>query len=216
MKNSAPLLTLMALGCFCTHAGVIVYSDFGLAQAFDQITGVGISTKSFPTAWAASFVPTSTGALSQIDVPMYYDLGFFPDQPLLISVDSSNGTVPGGTVFESWTIQPNMLGTSPNYLQILSVLNPTLTAGTTYWLEMASDSFNSYVWNLNNQGVVDRAFNTSGTLPGWGLQTGQIRQAFDVVDQDGSSGPAVPEPGTIVLLASGLIAIAAAQFRRKT
>ena len=87
-----------------------------------------------------------------------------------------------------------------------------LTGGQTYFMILGPVSFNDAswnAWNWNSQGVngLD-LYSTDGGVTWNSNGTGFALGAFDVL------GTQVPEPGTTLMLGSGLLAVAAA-FRRK-
>jgi hypothetical protein len=135
-------------------------------------------------------------------------------------VDYSITTTPlGGTTVASGTVNP--VGSFTGYLnspgdywdvydESFSISNLNLSAGT-YWLELqnaVSAEGNEVAWeNINGPSV---AFSFAGNLNG-SVGPGSNSEAFDIY---GTTGPVVPEPGTMTLLGSGLLGLAGLLRRR--
>ena len=94
---------------------------------------------------------------------------------------------------------------------------PTLQAGSQYWLvaqilDLSPDHFDSQsAWNWNTTldyaTGADFAFNDTQFGAGWQFgPSNELRPAFEI--------EVVPEPGSVVLLACGLAAMAGRPLRR--
>lgn len=120
-----------------------------------------------------------------------------------LRTDAADGmTIPGGNVIESWNVATGAAGWSPVLDSMASLLNPTLTAGTTYWIVAESDEpahFNP-VWVASQQTElvwhsIQNSMNPNGEwISGFGNGVPGL-----VV-----SGVVVPAPGAGALLALGL------------
>jgi hypothetical protein len=197
---SCKAILLAALGSLSLNAGTIVYTDFGLGQAFDNTAGWNIALDS---SVASGFDPTSSGSLSQIDLalsPAGADTP--PILPLSMMLETDSAGIPSGTVLDSWTLTPAGLASVPQVHTFLSGLNPTLTHGSQYWLVLSSSDTNDYLWMINNTGANGKDYNNG---MGWVIQPGLITPAFDV-----ETGPASskPEPSTLGLASLALILLA--------
>ena len=111
-------------------------------------------------------------------------------------------TVPGDAVIESWSVSTGAVGWQPVLDSMASLLNPTLSAGVTYWIVAESDEpalFNP-VWVASQQAEpvwhsIQNAMNPDGAwISGWGQGVpGMV-----------ISGVVIPAPGAGVMLALGL------------
>lgn len=128
-----------------------------------------------------------------------------------LRTDAEGGmTIPGDTVIESWTVATGTAGWNPMLETVDSVLNPVLSAGTTYWIVAESDEpalFNP-VWVASSQAEpvwhsIQNAMNPDGAwISGWGQGVPGL-----VVN-----GTVVPAPSAFALLGLG---VAAAARRRR-
>ena len=140
-----------------------------------------------------------------------------------VSVETDAGGLPSGTVLESFTLTNKMgvLGVTPNLLDAVSVVDPVLFQNYQYWVVLTETSGSGpgdLVWNYNNSTP-----NTYGLTAVY--QYNNFDQAYEWVSQGttnylagallvtGTIDP-IPEPGTLLTLASGLAAVVAVKRRR--
>jgi hypothetical protein len=89
-------------------------------------------------------------------------------------------------------------------------MHPLLTAGTQYWVTVASDLSNSIAWNWNSTSdTSDEAVSTDGGAT-WFSPSGLTPGAYQV---NGVQSTTTPEPSASWFLI-GLFAAAAAAFRK--
>jgi hypothetical protein len=125
--------------------------------------------------------------------------------PVTVSLRSNAAGLPGG-ILESWTIGIGAMGAfGLNNAPILlnSVVNPLLSSANRYWLTAVGSANDSVAWNLtllNDLNLTATSVNGGGTWNNLGLTPG----AFEVNTADIT---AVPEPGSLVLLASGMAVV---------
>jgi hypothetical protein len=187
-----------------SHAA-IVYSNFGPSFAYN-VTGGNIVGNDFAgdnLAEGDTFRPTSTTTLSTIEIALSCSTGGCA-VPFTVSLDSDGGDQPGATL-ESFTVAGTSLGGLGNNnapIMLTSVLHPTLVSGTQYWLAVTATVADSISWNWNLTGdTSDQAISTDGGAT-WFSPSGLTPGAYEI---DGAS--AVPEPGTLLLLAAGGVLI---------
>ena len=130
---------------------------------------------------------------------------------LSVRTDANGGmTIPSDTIIESWDVQTSAVGWVPVFETVDSVLNPVLSAGTTYWIVAESDSpaFVDAVWVASPQDEpvwhsIQNVLNPTGE---W--ISGFTQGAPGLV----VSGSVVPAPSAFALL--GLGGLACARRRR--
>lgn len=189
-------LAVLGLTLCSSLGAATLFSDFGPSDAYSG-TGWTVSGPSSlantQQAVAAQFQPSDTAALSTIRVGAFWVSG--TDAVTLDLASDSSGSP--GSVIESFSLTPT---SSLSILTATSLLNPVLSAGTTYWIMMLpGDATTWAAWNENTQGVLGVSFSSDGGSS-WAFSSGFAAPVFDV------SG-SVPEPSTSVLLLSGIGAL---------
>ena len=156
---------------------------------------------------AIAFTPDQDYRLDQVGLWMMSNDFDNAGAPYTVSVrtDAAGGmTIPGSTVLESWDVQTAAIGWDPILETVDSVLNPILSAGTTYWIVAESDSpaFVDAVWVASGQmepvwHSIQNVFNPDGA---W--ISGYTNGAPGLV----VSGTVVPAPASLALIGlSGLV-----------
>jgi hypothetical protein len=150
-------------------------------------TNLGGSTTQ---ALAASFSPSQSGVLAQIQVPIFSSLGN-PANQFQAWITADNSGKPG-TVLEMFplnNIRPFNFPTQTP-VHIFSTAHPALTAGTTYWLVIGPAAATAVGgWNFSTgdapaAGSSNFLFNNTGSVPSisgpWGPAGGSLRTAFEI------------------------------------
>jgi hypothetical protein len=201
MKTSARrifLFAVPALAMVIPTLGDIIFTNFGPGDTYNQSSGGTLTGSGFggPNEVAVAFKPAVSEFLSTIELPVGAIIG----NELDVSLDSSLLGAPGGLI-ESFHFSGAMgpFG-SDVVLTANSALHPLLSAGTQYWVvaSVPSASGDFAAWNLNSIGGMTTAVQGSGS--GFWAPLGFDTPTMRVTGTD------VPEPSSIVLLCSVLVA----------
>lgn len=209
MVGSAILLA----GSFSSMATVpgltSIYSDFGAGFTYSTATAWGVEGASESSGYrgqAEFFTPSVTCNLNYIKLATYHAGGSSLCNYFIAQDDGSGAP---GTILESFTNVTSPTG----ILQLNSVLDPQLTAGTQYWLCMEpATSTTSEGWFYNNQGVANGfAYEHSE----WGWTPFGPPPAVPNSGVFQIAAVPVPEPSTAAMLALGTLGLARLlSFRR--
>jgi hypothetical protein len=197
---------LAMASCLCVTAGTIVYTDFGPSQAYNNSAGWNVG---LDDSIAAGFDPSSSGTLLQVDLAIE-NLGAI--DPLSIMLETNSAGAPSGTVLDSWTAPTGSISGPPQVYTFTSTLNPTLTAGTEYWLVLSSaDPNDFFAWMENSTETQGLDHNPGG---GWNVEASSVTPVFDVVT--GSAAVSAPEPATLRFTGVGCLALLVLRRKRGT
>ena len=174
---------------------------------------------------ADPFTLSTGGTVSSAKLALNYLLG--TNTPVDVYIETDNGGVPGSVVAslaQVGTITPQ--GGLVTFT--CSGSGCTLEAGS-YWLvAFEPDSLTSDFWNAPAYvtevppgvsyipfgpnlyiPIGNIAINSTNSYTGpWTIENNDYLSAFEIDGTPGSSGPVVPEPSSIMLLGSGLAALA--------
>ncbi|MBV8728250.1 MAG: hypothetical protein JO336_00430 [Acidobacteriia bacterium] len=178
----------------------IVFSNFGPSFAYNTSGGndVGNAFDGNNYAEGDTFTPGHTDVFADLRIALSCFVSC--PSPFTVDLTANSGDQPGA-VIESFSVLGTSLGplgaNNPPVL-LTSVLKPTLTAGTQYWVTVSSTLADSITWNWNTTGdTSDQAISTDGGST-WFSPSGLTPSAYQI---DGTT--AVPEPGLFWLSAAG-------------
>jgi hypothetical protein len=213
--RSVAAVTVIALGAVLgqAHAGVI-FSDFGPGNTFGAtgrlVEGASVNGGNNP---AYTFVAGSSGAVSQIDLALLISSGNVVASLWTAATGCGTGAfsaVCGGLVpttqLGSWSV-PTIVS---NFKSITGITGVTLTAGTTYYMELSAvTATTSAEWSNNSVGVTGILHQCGGESGPGGPCEGNATigtataGAFDVL----SAAASVPEPASAALLGVAVIGL---------
>lgn len=215
LKQLAKALLIFPLLTGVSHATAF-FSDFGANQSYDTGNGqfLGDDGAGNNDAQAAEFTAATSGGLADIQLALSAFGG--QSDSIVVTLDNNNGGQPGG-ILESFSFSAATLGNfgDNNQLVVLnSVLNPTLTAGSSYWITISTDVANSLVWNNNNIGSFPDTAELQSVDGGasWLTAFGNTLPAFQL---DPIFVPA-PEPGIFPLMAMGYFSLSIGARRKRS
>jgi len=205
---SVAAVGMLALGTVVgqAHASVI-FSDFGPGDTFGAtgrvVTGSSENGGNDP---AYTFVAASSGIVSQIDLALSISSGSVVASLWTAAAGCGTGafaTDCGGLVptseLGSWSVPPPV----SDFTSITGITGVTLTAGTTYYMELSAGSATTDAeWFDNSVGATGVLYQCGGESGPGGPCLGNATigsttaGAFDVL----SAAASVPEPASLVLL----------------
>jgi len=209
------LLTSVAVAVLCLASlpatADTVFNNFGANFNYNCCVGGTLGGPNSPVGWiiqANEFTALATGSVSEIDVAIGFVVG---TNGATVSLWTDNNGIPGAQL-GTWDIS-NLpaFGTCCAVSTITGINGINVTTGTSYFL-MAStpnDTWDAWNWNsIGDVGLVDFSFDGGQN---WQQAQGATRYAFQILS-GGNTG--VPEPGTLVMLGSGALAVAGVIRRR--
>lgn len=209
MRNLV-ILALAALGAAPSFGAVVLFSDFGPPGNPYNAGGWVVRNNQ---EVALGFSVNAALPLLEIDVPVFFSSpqpSVLPSQPLLVELVGpypTNQQTPAApfNVIESWTINASGPPVTTTVHHLSSTLQPVLDPLQRYFVKMSSVGLSEpfqWAWNINNQGVNGFALTNSGT---W-VSSSLSAPAMEVLGVSGGQSTApVPEPGTVGLIAAGLL-----------
>lgn len=207
------LLALLAAVCVCSlpAAAGTIFDDFGPGNSYNCCNGWTVSGPSSPPGQFISANQFTAGGgggtVSQIDLAIGLVVGSGTGTVSLYTV---SGGVPG-SLLGSWAYTAHQSFGNCCAIESITVSGgPTLVGGTDYFLVLTADGSTWNAWNLNDQGATGLDLFSRDNGNSWNSNGIQSLGAFRILSGDAG----VPEPGTLVMLGSGVLAAAGA-FRRK-
>ncbi len=202
MRTVTRLLLLIGLVASVMCAGpVVLYSNFGPGDSYFEGPGVTFGcgamcwgNDGLTLAWA--FTPGVTATFTELETVA---TSMFAPTSLIASIWTDSGGVPGAMIESlSTPLDPTF-----THFDFLSVLHPTLTAGTTYWFVAAvPDPVNDAAQlALNSIGATGPQAYMWGAGP-WADGGSNLQAVFRVTGDVESS---VPEPSSLALIVAAML-----------
>jgi len=192
----------------------IIFSNFTSGNGFDLGSANPVGFDFFTgdrDSQADSFLSSANVVLTRLAIA----LSAFDRTnaaPVTVTLAANAGGIPG-SIFESWTIPVGALGAFGGPVVpflLTSIVHPTLDLGTRYWVTASGGSADAIAWNLtllNDPNPTATSVNNGVTWNTLGLTPGAVQLEGDVI--------ATPEPASLTLFATGLVALAGVSRRRR-
>ncbi len=194
---------LATAACLPLHASFL-YNNCGTNCAnFDS--AVALQWSGDLEVWAMQFTLTSSGFLTDVQIPLQDSGSTSDNYAIKIAADSAGSP---GTVLDSMPLTgvPN----TPTVEVVNSVSQPFLTAGTTYWIEVGALSPGATTsWFVADQ-PVSGGNETLSSDGGSHWNSPNFTSTQSAFELDGG----IPEPATFAIAGAGLLALAALRRRR--
>ena len=178
---------------------VTVYSDFGAGNSYNTLSGWVISG---PSATVGSFedafpfTPSGDFSFVSANIGELLESG---TNGITVTLAANNSGTPGAAI-ESLTAvgSPNKFVST--IVEADSVTHPELHSGVEYWLVVSTTGSNVVQWDWNSIGVTGDWQEHNGGA--WSHNT-SAAGAFSI---NGTPIVPVPEPASLVMFASGILA----------
>jgi hypothetical protein len=211
MKRAQWTLLALALVCVISipAAADTIYNNFDTGNSYDCCNGWTVSGPGSPPGQfisANEFTAGATAFVSQIDIAIGKVVGDGGGTASLYTVGS--GGVPG-TLLGSWDFVAHQTFGDCCAFETISISGgPMLTQSTDYFMVLSADNTSWDAWNQNTTGATGNVLYSTDNGNSWNSNGVATLGTFRI------EGTAVPEPGTLVMLGSGVLA-AGAGLRRK-
>lgn len=208
-------ICVLSMGISAYASATVLFSNFGPGYSYDINSGnvVGDGYDGSFYSEGESFTPGQNAAFGALRIALSEVYPGSQGAPLTISLTADAGNAPGA-VLESWLTAPGslgLLGTNNAPLVLYSILNPTLLAGTEYWITASLTGLsNAVAWNWNSTGDLNAQAINDGS--GWFSPSGLTPGAFEV----DSVASRVPEPSTLALFGVAFAGIGFCSRRKQS
>ena len=190
----------------------IIFTNLGSGNSFDIGSANPVGFDFFTgdrDAQADSFLPLASAILTRIAISLTaFDRT--NAAPVTVSLVANSGGLPG-SVLESWSIPAGALGAfgaTSVPLFLTSILHPSLSFGTRYWVTASGGAADPIAWNL----TLLNDPNPTATSVDAGVAWNKLGLTPGAVQLEGSIAP---EPASLALVATGLVVVAGFVRRRR-
>jgi hypothetical protein len=210
MKRAQWIVVALAVCCVMSipAAADTIYNNFDTGNSYNAFNGWTVSGPGSPPGQftaANEFTAGASGSVSEIDIAISKVVGDGGGTAALYTV--ANGLP--GTLLGSWDFIAHQNAGDCCAFETINVNGgPQLTLGTDYFMVLSGDNITWDTWNQNTTGATGLDLYSTDNGNTWNNNGISTLGTFRI------EATTVPEPGTLVMLGSGIVA-AAAGLRRK-
>jgi hypothetical protein len=195
------------------HADTIsIFSNLGPGSSYNTMlgnpVGDGLDGSGFNYAQGDTFLASQTATVDLVAIAL--SCAVCPAGGSITLNLTQDVAGHPEAVLESFSILGSnlgTLGTNNPLIVVSSLLHPSLSAGTRYWVTVSGLPTSAIAWNWNNTGDVSaEAISVDGGAS-WFSPSGITPGAYAV------NGTPIPEPSALWLLTTGVLSLGIAQLR---
>jgi len=188
------------------RAQTIVFDNFGPGDTYNTSNSfLCANDGAWQSAWAFQFVPTSSGHVSDIWLPVnLFDGGTANNLEIALMTDSGNDQP--GEVLETWTFNVSTKTFSGSIVHGTGTGTTAISEGVKYWLAgtvpSGTTSVVDWYWTPNDE-TENFILKESIGFAGWGSPSTGSRAAFRIAVNNGppQAVPSMAEWGMIIFIA---------------